>query len=374
MSKVSIEDLRSKFQDMSPLKHTVVGAMSPSQGGEVTLLSQSLDQTLDENTQFFIASVSKQFTAFMMLKALHAKNQGDMDAVKMDLHAPLSKTFEGSVFFDQLTSPANRPGYMSEELAEALKTTTIHELLTHTSGLDDFYSRKSVVKNWDGGATGAASPTPEQIEAELYKLICPWTDHIEGIQRANLLETKDFEYCNTNYTIVAKIIEHLTGMSFTDYSTELTKEFGLESTLNVESGAAVKVAEEYDLKKLHLNLEDPLSWNVKWGVHEAFGNGSLVSTVHDVLEWGPKLVSHPYHKLISAKAVNGGLAEDDFYGYGLFTRVTKSYGDMIFHPGEIGLYNSFLFYWPEQDMHMAILSCDEKELGSVTGVLSDLFE
>jgi CubicO group peptidase (beta-lactamase class C family) len=329
-----------------------MGAVSPSQGGEVTLLSQSPVQILNENTQFFIGSISKQFTAFMMLKALHAKNQDNTEAVISDLRAPLSQTLEGSQLIEQIMDFTKRPDFSDKKPATWLETTTIHELLSHTSGLGSYSSVESLTENCAKGAAESAIPL----------------DHIQIVQSAKFLGKKDYSYSNTNYLFAAKIIEQLTGMSFTEYSKQLTEEFGLESTVNVESGTFAAAAQEYGLKNLHLNPADMLTDDV----YNAYGTGSIVSTLHDLLNWSVKFASHPYHELMAKKYAKINPEEDSFYGYGVAVDSTAACGDVREHDGSIGSYYCYLGYWPIQGLHLAFLSCDENVSQSIMPPLGEL--
>jgi CubicO group peptidase (beta-lactamase class C family) len=351
-SSFSREELIAKFAAIPKLQHTVVGAASPSKGFKIVCPEPSQDENLDENTQFFIGSVSKQFTAFMALKALHEKNQDKAEGVAHDLHAPLSQILKGSPLLAQMMDFTKHPDFAGTKPANWLDTTTIHELLSHTSGLERFDEYAAATKD-SGQAAAAAKATP--------------LDHIEALQSAKFLGKKDYVYVNTNYLLAAKIIEQLTGVSFTAYAKQLTEGFGLESTLNVESGTFAE-AKEKCCPKLDLKPEEPLIDDL----HNDCGGGAMVSTVHDLLKWGATLALHPYHKLMSQKVVKSSAVHD--YGYGVATEATELCGDIISHNGIIGSYFSYLFYWPSLDVHMAVLSCDKEELEGVTGALSNLFD
>jgi len=136
------------------------------------------------DTKFRIASNTKQFTAIAILQL---KEQG-----KLGLDDKLSKYFSGFPYGD---------------------TVTIHMLLTHSSGIQDYY------------------------ELEPFRTIKPLSiskDSMVALMKRQLfyfLPGKDIGYSNTGYFLLGLIIEKCSGMSYEKYLTDhIFKISGMENT------------------------------------------------------------------------------------------------------------------------------------------------
>jgi CubicO group peptidase (beta-lactamase class C family) len=134
--------------------------------------------SINEHTPFHLASVSKTFTAMAVLKLWE---QG-----KLDIHDPASKYL---------------PGFPIPEL-------TIKDLLSQRSGLLN-YTHFMDQSGWDKRKFLTNQDLLQYINT-----------HREQVQRA--LPGRHFEYSNTNYALLALIIEKVSGQS---YSELLSKNF-----------------------------------------------------------------------------------------------------------------------------------------------------
>ncbi|RDI10437.1 serine hydrolase domain-containing protein [Flavobacterium sp. AG291] len=136
---------------------------------------EATKKTIDEKTIFELASCSKQFTgaAIVLLK-----REGKLDyADKLSKHIPELSFWEN---------------------------VTLYDLLRHTSGIPDFLSGMS--KDWDRSAIASNEDVIEYY--------------------ASKKDTLDFEpksihrYSNTNYVLLASIIERVSGKKYGDYLAE----------------------------------------------------------------------------------------------------------------------------------------------------------
>lgn len=145
----------------------------------------SIDQPVNENTIFPVASVSKWVTSFGVLKLVE---QG-----KLDLDKPVD---------DYLTR------WHLPETDFDNKKVTVRRLLSHSSGLVD-----------DLGYGGFASnETVQTIEESLTK--ASDTDYSDGIAIVGYEPGSKYMYSGAGYTILQLLIEEISGQSFQEYMTQ----------------------------------------------------------------------------------------------------------------------------------------------------------
>jgi CubicO group peptidase (beta-lactamase class C family) len=251
-----------------------------------------------------VGSLAKQFTAAAILKL---EEQGR-------LH--VSDTL--AAYFARL--PADRAGI------------TLHQLLTHTAGLPNVTEDDL---------------TPLSREAALGQIFGQPLTGVPG---------QAYHYCNACYTVLAAIIEDVTGQPYPDYMRE--KVFAANRLRHTGFyGEArwqnVAVAHGY------WNGSDqgsPAVWaGPYWGV---MGNGGVLSTVDDLRRWWEALHNH---RALSAEQTEKLFArhvpQDDttlFYGYGWGIEPSPL-GTVITHNGGSIGGNSDLAYVIDQDLLIILL-------------------
>ena len=193
--------------------------------------------------QYMIGSVSKQFTAVALLRALYDKAPGvteeeKCDDVKRTLHLPLS-TFlqaEAKIWSGKMPAWANE--------------VTLHHLLTHSSG----------IKNYT--ATEGYDMSNLKDDRKRWFEFPRSTDEILNIVANDPLEFtpgSKFAYCNTGYVLLAEIIQTLTGTTASEsYQKLLFDPLHLKMTANPDRGnwEELKLAPaiEFDPKEItHLS-------------------------------------------------------------------------------------------------------------------------
>ncbi|MBL4664209.1 MAG: serine hydrolase [Flavobacteriaceae bacterium] len=145
----------------------------------------SIDQQVDKNTVFQVASVSKWVTSWGVFKLVE---QG-----KLDLDTPI----------DDYLTRWNLPESEFDN-----RKVTIRRLLSHSSGLVD-----------DLGYDGfGPNETIQTIEQSLTKA----SDGLysEGIARVGYDPGERYMYSGAGYTILQLVIEEVSGQSFQDYMTQ----------------------------------------------------------------------------------------------------------------------------------------------------------
>lgn len=149
----------------------------------------SIDQPVNENTVFPVASISKWITSFGVLKLVE---QG-----KLDLDKPID---------DYLTR-----WHLPESEFDNRKV-TIRRLLSHSSGLVD--------------DLGYAGFTPDQTVQTIEESLNKAADghYSEGVARVGFEPGTAYRYSGAGYTILQLIIEEVSQQSFQTYMTEVVFE------------------------------------------------------------------------------------------------------------------------------------------------------
>lgn len=141
-------------------------------------------------------------------------------------------------------------------------------------------------------------------------------------------------YCNTNYYLLAKIIEQVSGESFYDYIQKNIFEPAKMTNSNMEfQNTTVR---GYDYKKRYYSIPQELT----------FGCGDVNSSVTDLFKWNVALRKG---KIVSKKSYKK-MIQTASYGYG----VNNQNGE-IFHSGVTGVFNSFMSYYPETKTTIIVL-------------------
>lgn len=297
--------------------------------------------------QFMIASVSKQFFAVALLKALYDGSSCDTEELKISdvrqkLHLPISQFLPD----DSTIWGGNMPGWAPE--------ISLHHLLTHTSGVPN-YTESKAFYNFN-------STDQNQRWYESYRST---REIIELISKEPLLfpPGSKHSYSNTGYVIIAEVIESITSLPASQYLQEaLFDRIGLSSTAIPVQGQWDAIRREpkfsglaapfkYDPRGDQLELYPLIHCE---DISVAKGSGSIISTSTDLLKWNQSLhrdqsvlPGELYRLLISANLNN--------YGYGILIEKNDT-GILLGHNGSIGSYRTLLLYMPEQDLSIIFLS------------------
>ena len=219
------------------------------------------------STRFTIASVSKQFTAFAVMllydRGLLSLDEDANAFLPEDMHIPAG--------------------------------ITVHDLLAHTSGLYNFY-------NFEDNFYIGEDRLPYDRKAFLSKWILKQPVNVPG---------ESFNYNNSNYNLLAWIIEYVSKQSYAEFLCEnIFLPLGMVSTV-FDDGVAV-----HENKANNYMHDYGKTVRVPY-VNNLFltGAGALVSDCDDLQKWYECLKQG---KLLSAKAYKRYFAENmNHYCYGL---------------------------------------------------------
>jgi CubicO group peptidase (beta-lactamase class C family) len=267
------------------------------------------------DTKFRIASITKQFTAMLILQ-LASEN-------KLDLHATIS------------TYLPNYPKKNGDRI-------TIHHLLSHTSGTPEF----DVLINY------------RDIEK---KRLRP-EEMIEIFAEGELQFTpgEKYSYTNTGYVVLGYIIETITGKSYAEVLQE--KIFTPLKMTNSGYDQHYKVlknrASGYSKGYLRNDY-----YNVNFvDMSIPYAAGSIYSTVEDLYLWDQalyteKLLPQKYRDLLFAKHIS---TRNRYYGYGWFIKEspigsTSEYIETFSHGGDINGFRTLITRIPSTQSTIILL-------------------
>jgi CubicO group peptidase (beta-lactamase class C family) len=220
------------------------------------------------DTRFHIASVSKSFTAAAILVL---EQRG-----KLSVKDPLSKFI---------------PDYPNGDKI------TIHHLLTHTSGIAN------------------ANNLPQYDERSKSRLSLNDVIAMFKNQPPEFEPGTKFRYSNSNYNLLAYIIEKTSGQNYGDFLRE-----NIFTPLDMRNTADDSGTDELILNRasgyVPVGLQDVknapyLNWSIKKG------NGSLYSTVGDLYKWDRAVYTD---KILSPSSREKMFPDYGGFGYGWFVR------------------------------------------------------
>jgi CubicO group peptidase (beta-lactamase class C family) len=234
-----------------------------------------------DSTKFLIASLSKPFTAILILKLVE---QG-----KLNLKDGVEKFFPGV------------PGIRDKKI-------TIHHLLTHTSGIAEFITEKHVFEQND----------------------------LNGIF-SNFDPGSDFEYSNSGYVLLKVIAEISSGKTYKDLINTL-----IFSPLNMtSSGVARDVACISNLAVGYKDASQQEADEIAYSLETIDGAGSLFSTATDMVKFSQGIDSQDFLPR-SLQALMFLQHVDQKFGYGWYLRERGGVWDVSYHKGDLPGYTSFL--------------------------------
>ncbi len=263
------------------------------------------------NTQFLIGSLTKSFVGVSIMQLVE---QG-----LVDLHAPLQTYLPN----------------LKRELAKGL---TVHHLLKQQSGLASSFDDLTDFDIMD--------ITP-------YELL-----EIINKSKRSFTPAEKHQYSNINYTLLALVIESVTGKKYQAYLQEKTFaptgmiNTGMERLTNIPPNRAIGYR---NVNGIFRRVQNVVSY--------AMGAGDIYSTISDLFKWSKALQGN---KLVSVKTksklFDGGNIDWGYYGYGFRTQPYQrglgnaKAGKLIRHGGTMNGFISNYHYYEEDNLTIIILS------------------
>ncbi len=275
------------------------------------------NRKVDDETIFESGSVLKMFTAVAIAKL---EKEG-----KVNLNIPAKYYLPKEFFF----------------LPEKIK---VYNLLFHTSGLPDYLNDVSLRLN-------ERVNRHEYIDNEFV------LEYLKKTHADKKKMDKIFGYSNSNYVLLAKIIENVSGFKYADFMREFVfKPAGMKTAFINEKGIKFdkKEAKTYDCHNNFIVLQNKYYYITSGD----FGMQASIKDFRAFIEYLQE-DEYIYNKLFSTDGVAysscGNEKLDAFYGYGM--RHGKLYDVMTyFHGGAINGVKNIFVYHPKFKTFIVILS------------------
>lgn len=229
-------------------------------------------------------------------------------------------------------------------------TITIHHLLTHTSGIKDFTSMKSI-KN-----IARENLTPKEL-----------VDFFKN-EPIDFKPGEEYKYCNSGYVLLGYIIEIVSKQTYKEFMTKnIFQKVGMKNTFYAShEKIIINRVSGYREKNGYINT-NYISFSIP------YASGSIMSNVDDMLQWQKALNENVlFNAVFTEKAftnyqLNNGEKIDYGYGWHIETIKNKTVRD---HGGSIFGFKSMGVYEPSQDIYVIGLSnCD---CNSPTAITKDI--
>ncbi len=259
-------------------------------------------------TPIHLASISKTFTGMAALKLWEEE--------KLDLKAPVTKYFASFPY----------------------KEVTIEQLLSHRSGLPDYTyfmepnKYKTVkVKNrrgrWVKKLKLIKAETP--FRQGLYNNQDVLDYMVTKRPAPAAMPNRVFKYCNTNFVVLALIIEKITGQDFPTYMAEtIFKPLKMENTYVFSAKSIDKYTPSYNARMVPYKIE-------KYDC--IYGDKNIYSTARDMYLWDKALTEGTYVKQSTLEMAYQPQSPINkyYHNYGLGWRILTKPNEerLVYHNG-----------------------------------------
>lgn len=263
------------------------------------------------DTIFDIGSITKQFTATAILKL---ETQG-----KLSVDDKISK------YFDSV--PRDK------------ESVTIHDLLRHQSGLQ-----------------GGVGSDYDKISRE---------EFISKVMNSPLRSEvgKRFSYSNIGYSLLAMIIEKVSGKTYENYLYE-----NLFHPANMEFTAYSRPQFNKDMIAIGYSRDDKIwgkptdkEWDKTAPYWHLLGNGGILSTTEDLFKWHralmtEQILSDEAKKKLYHPKLRDGENVDAIYAYGWDVSKTKRNTTLVWHNGTNNIFYADIRRFINENISVIMLS------------------
>ncbi|MFT3901680.1 MAG: serine hydrolase [Niabella sp.] len=283
----------SALFDSMLIKRNFNGGILVAKGGNILYEKyigyqnpQHKTDTINEHTAFHLASTSKPFTGMAILKLVQDG--------KLSLNEPLTQLF---------------PGFPYEGV-------TVHDLLCHRSGLPNYLYFMEDKAKWN----------PQQMPTNQDVL-----DFLIKYKPApSFRPNTHFSYCNTNFVLLALILEKITGKPFPQYIKEtIFDPLGMNDTFVYTPAHEGQVIKSY--KPSNAVWENDKFENT-------YGDKNVYSTPEDLMKWDMALYNSQFirQSLLDSAYMPQSHEKPSIHNYGLGWRMLNlpNGKHIIYHNGK----------------------------------------
>lgn len=260
------------------------------------------------NTNYRLASVTKQFTAFAILMLI--------DEGKLSFSTVLTEVFK--------------------DFPEYGKAITIQQLLTHTSGLLDY---ENLMNN------DRIDPI---LDNEVLQLMMQ-QDSTKYIPGAN------YDYSNSAYAVLNQVVKNVSGETYKSFiESKIFKPLKMKKSIVYTKDSKIKHrAYGYTVKN------DSIIFSDQSMTSSVQGDGGIYTSLNDYYKWDQALENN---KLISANLKNKAYSIQSInpksewdYGYGWRIKFDKG-NKIISHSGHTSGFTNYVVKIPSQKLTIALFS------------------
>jgi len=275
---------------------------------------------LQESDIFELASVSKQFTAMIILM-LHEKNRLQYDD-PLEKYIPLP-----------------------------YKGITIRHLLTHTSGLPDYQSVMD--QYWDKSKVAGNADCLEYL--------------VKNAPPKRVEPGEKYEYSNTGYLVLASVVEKITGKDFINLCRKwIFHKLKMKDT-DIRSLAVKAATNNFALGHIYVKDKDrytradsfPSSDYTIW-LGNRKGPGRISSTAADLLKWDQALYTNKLvrqstlQEAFTPMKLNNGTVSN--YGFGWMISRDSVLGRVVSHTGDNPGYKTQIIRYIDKNKTIILLN------------------
>ncbi len=285
-----------------------------------------------DQTLYTIGSITKPFTATAIMLL--------MEDGKLDVNQAISTYFEN--------------------IPEDKKQITIHQLLTHSSGLP-----------------GAIGDDYESITAEAFRDRL-WKEPLAFSPGTG------YEYSNTGYSLLGMIIEKLSGLTYSDFlSQRIFSKAGMKTAGYTNPNADYgKLAHGYLQDGSDAATSKSKNWNGNEPYWHLKSNGGILMSAQDMFQWYQalrqgKILKAETLQLQTTPFVDEGGGSFYGYGYALDGRSVQHNGGNRIFKADFRWFpkDEFFFFSATNDANVRLFRLNDEVINIIlTGILPEKFE
>ena len=273
------------------------------------LADLSVETLISIETNFRLASISKQFTA-MCIMIINSRGQLDFDQKLTD-------------FFPDFPSYGN--------------TISIRHMLHHTSGLRDYF--------------GIISDTVKKQLRDQDVL-----DLMMAENSTYYNPGSEYRYSNSGYALLALIVEHISGQSFADFLNEnIFLPLDMLGTVAYEDGISTVFNRAYG----YTFSNDIYRLNDQSLTSAVLGDGGIYSSTADMVSWDQALykVQLVPSDVLKEAFISGTLNSGAKIGYGFgWVLDTYLYRKRVSHTGSTTGFKNVYQRYPNERLSIIVLT------------------
>lgn len=286
-------------------------------------------ELLNKNSLFDTGSIAKQFTAMGILQL---KEKG-----KLSFDNTLQE------FFPELPYP----------------DVTIRQMLTHTSGIPEYFDL--AVKKWDLRQVANNKDVIRLLANEKPPVF--------------FKPGEDVKYSNTSFTLLASIIEKVSGKSWTEYITvHILRPLAMTNSKAYNTRIAGKAPVPgivygflySDIAKKYVLPESLPQYRGIHAFDDIYGGGGIDMSAGDILKWDRALKNHilisaaTQNEMLSLQSTTNSTTPPISFGYGP-TVGKNDFGHYFFSTGHWPGFRSMFIRYIDADVTAIVLSNNESQ-------------